>query len=143
MKRLHAAVNFVWLELGGLVDHHTSRCSSGVSASVEVERSRHDSEHLRSRQERIVALNINLVRVIGDELEPRPLGIEYLTAAGHKTWPLGFHRSNSIGESDVGGFGIDVRKFPGNPTSLCVEREADSPHDARATGVGQGTVLSY
>src|SRR6266566_1443253 len=53
MKCLHRTVDLISLELGCFMHHHSPRRAAGMTPAVQVERARHDAEHLGAREERV------------------------------------------------------------------------------------------
>lgn len=79
VKGLERTLNLLGLELGGLVHGDASRASARMSPAVEVERPAHHPEHLGPGQEGVTSMSVEIVRVVGDELEARPGRIEDLS----------------------------------------------------------------
>src|SRR5271166_826337 len=96
VKGLHAAVNFVSLKLCCLVHHDATRRAAGMTPTIEVNGARHDPEHLRARQEWVLALDFDLMRIVCDKLQAGALGVKHLTAARDKAWTFGFHRTDGV-----------------------------------------------
>jgi hypothetical protein len=65
-----------------------------MPAPIKINRPCHDPKHFVPREERIVALNLDLMGVIGDELQAGTVGIEDLAAARNERG-----RSDSTGRT--------------------------------------------
>ena len=92
-----------------------------MTASVKIDRPCHDPEHFIARKERVIALNLDLVGVVGDELEAGTVGIEDLAAAGDEAGPIGLDRSHRVRDADVGGFPVGSGQLPRDTASFRVE----------------------
>ena len=84
MQCFHATVNLIALKFCRLMDHHSPRGLARMTASVELERARHDAKHFITRQKGLVSPHFYLVCIVSYKFETRTFGIEHLTATRHE-----------------------------------------------------------
>src|SRR5580700_1819425 len=142
MKRLHSAVHLFQPELRRLVNHYPPRRAPCVPPAVKVHRARHHPKHLCSREEGIVSLNFELMGIVGNEFEARPLRVKHLATTSHKPWAIGFGPPHRVRNSDIGRLRISIREFPRNTPRFDIECEADAPHDTCPILIGECFVLA-
>ena len=88
-----------------------------------------------------MAVNFEIVRLIGDKLQSSTIRVEHLTATGDESRRVRFHRSQGVRNADMGCFGVSLGQFPRDSTRLGVEGHTDPPHDIGLAVVSDRAVL--
>jgi len=81
---IEASFDFVIFEFRRFMNNHPRRRPSRVLPLIKRETARHHAAHLTSAEKWIVALYLNFVGVVGDELQTGPFRVEDLAATGNK-----------------------------------------------------------